>query len=221
MSPIISFRDDGPKPPPFSSSPAPASLPPSSADGRPATSFDDLDEDDLPVFSPSPSDGPSASPYPSAKVKPPGDALDVPSSGRRAAKQPRLGARQRSGDYGGLEREDGADDAGLLQYEMDVLDGTAGASSPIDGTAGESVARRRERGEAIISGGRGSGGWLGLRRPSPAGTKEILGIVYEVRRFELTSGGYLRCGRLTVTLASQTAPTLLLTLIVRCCAAST
>lgn len=196
MSPIISFRDDGPKPPPFSSSPPPPprSLPPSSADGRRASSFDPLDEDDLPAFSVSRSDGPSAGPYPSAKIKPPGSDA---AGGGRALKQPRLSARQRSGDYGGREHEnDGADDAGLLQYEMDVLDDSAagGGGGSSDGLAGESVARRRERGEAIISGGRGVGGWLGMRRPSPAGTKEILGIIYEVRRTERALSTCLRGG---------------------------
>lgn len=182
MSPIISFRDDGPKPPPFSTSSPPGSLTPSSADGRrAATTLAHLDDDTLPAFSPLPSDGPSASPFPASKIKPPGKQ-----------KQPRLGARQRSGDYGGLEREDEdghGDDAGLLRYEMDVLDGHVGVGGDgrrdsIDGTSSESVARRRERGEAIISGngrGAGAGGWFGLRKPSPAGTLEILGIVYEVR----------------------------------------
>lgn len=177
MSPIISFRDDEPKPPPFSS----ARLTPDGADGGSpvfglANGDDASDDGDLPAFPASDSYGPPSSPYESPKVKPPG--------GRGRPKG--LHGRERSGEYGAFEREgdDGeAEDGGLLQYEMDVLDGSrrGGApGSPNDYPVVESLAKRRERGEWIISGGYGAG-WLGLQWPSPAGVKEILSIVYEVR----------------------------------------
>lgn len=151
MSPIISFRDDEPKPPPFPG--RTVTTPPSSS-----SSSDNHFAAEPPAYSNR--DVPPG-------IKPPGH---------------RKHARSISGDYGAYERDDGDAEDGLLEYEMDVLDGQRSApASPVN-PGWDSPARRRERGELIIRGGPRAGGWLGLRKPSPAAKREIIGIIREVSR---------------------------------------